>query len=107
MKTIALLQLFLLPLACLLQDVPLTAAQEAKPSAECNPWSANYWGDLRISTQAEADELACFRRIVGSLTLIQTSAKPIVLSKLHGVVGDLRIVFSTAATGEVREPRHV
>jgi hypothetical protein len=107
MKTIALLQLLLLPLACLLHDVPTTAAQESKLSADCNPWSANYWGDVRISTQSQADELSCFRRIVGSVTLIQTLAKPIVLPKLHGVVGDLRIVFSTAATGSAREPRHV
>lgn len=107
MKTIALLQLLLLPLACLLHEVPVTAAQDTKPSAECNPWSANYWGDVRISTQAEADEYACFRRIVGSVTLIETTAKPILLPKLYGVVGDLRIVFSNAAIGSEREPSRV
>jgi hypothetical protein len=107
MKKLALLQLLLLPIAGLLNDVPNLAAQDTKPSALCSPWSANYWGDARITSQAEADEYACFRRIVGSLTLIQSSERPIVMRKLHGVAGDLRIVFS-AATGEreLREPSH-
>jgi hypothetical protein len=106
MKKLALLQLLLLPVAGLLNDVPNLAAQDTKPSAACNPWSANYWGDARITSQAEADEYACFRRIVGSVTLIQSSEKLIVLPKLHGVAGDLRIVFSAVTRErELREPR--
>jgi hypothetical protein len=106
MKTLALLQLLLLPIAGLLHDVPNLAAQDTKPSALCSPWSANYWGDARITSQAEADEYACFRRIVGSLIVVQSSGKPIAMPKLHGVTGDLRIVFSAASELELREPSH-
>ncbi len=90
MKTLA----FTLALVALAVVQPLAAqhAVRPKPSAACNPWSANYWGDVVIRSQADADELACFRRVVGSLTVIETDA-PIVLSKLHGIVGNLRIVF--------------
>lgn len=59
----------------------------------CNPWSANYWGDALITSQAAADEYACFRRIVGSLTVVQSGPKLIVLPKLRGILGDLRVVF--------------
>src|ERR1700741_3238584 len=102
MKTIALPQLLLLPLASLLNDVPRSAAQETrdKPSAACSPWSANYWGDARITTQAEANEYLCFRRVVGSLTLIESGGEPIVMPKLQGVIGDLRIVFASATRAQ-------
>jgi hypothetical protein len=93
MKALALLQLLLLPLAGLLQDALPAAADGGSPSAQCNPWSANYWGDAVITSQAAADEYGCFRRIVGSLTLIQSGPKLIVMPELRGVIRDLRVVF--------------
>jgi len=100
------LALYVLALALVLAYVPNTVAEDLKPSAACNPWSTNYWGDILITTQAEADELACFRRVVGHLTLVQASATPIVVPKLRSVVGDLHVVFaSAAARGQmVRDP---
>jgi hypothetical protein len=89
------LAVYVLALALVLVYVPNTVAEDLKPSAACNPWSANYWGDIRITTQVEADELACFRRVVGRLTLVQASATPIALPKLRGVVGDLHVVFAS------------
>jgi hypothetical protein len=118
MKKLALLQLLLLPLAGFLHDVHGAAALQStpaavggeasaapavkttataaaqKPSAACTPWTPNFWGDVRIASQVDADEYACFRRIVGSVTLVQSKDAPIVLPKLHGVVGDLRIAFT-------------
>lgn len=70
------------------------AADGGSPSAACNPWSANYWGDAVITSQAAADEYACFRRIVGSLTLIQSGPELIVMPELRGVLGNLRVVFA-------------
>jgi len=89
MKALALL----LPLAVLLQDTLPAAADGGSPSAECIPWSANYWGAAVITSQAAADEYGCFLRIVGSLTLIQSGPQLIVMPELRGVIGDLRVVF--------------
>jgi hypothetical protein len=93
MKSLVILQLLLLPAAGLSQSALPAAADGGAPSALCNPWSANYWGDAVITNQAAADEYACFRRIVGSLTLIQSGPELIVMPKLRGVIGDLHIVF--------------
>jgi hypothetical protein len=93
MKTLALLQLLLLPIAGVLHEPRSAAADGGAPSAACNPWSANFWGDAVITSQAAADEYACFRRIVGSLTLIQSGPKLIVMPKLRGILGNLRVVF--------------
>ena len=84
--------LLLLPLLFVIDAAP-AAAESGAPSALCNPWSANYWGDALITSQAAADEYACFRRIVGSVTVVQSGPKPIVLPKLRGILGDLRVVF--------------
>ena len=97
----------LLLLLLLFQDVAVSDAQAAKPSASCNPWSANFRGEVRIASQAEADEYTCFRRIIGSLTVVQSTATPIVMPKLRGVIGDLRIVFATLPDRTERDPAHV
>ena len=118
MKKLALLHMLLLPLAGLLQDVDSARANEhvtaaasgesratASPPAEpitdagCNPWSANYWGDLTIDTPQAADRFACYRRVVGSLTIAAAGSEPIALPNLRAVLGDLRMELSGAAQG--------
>lgn len=94
---------YILSLAFVLGYAPGITAEELKPSAYCNAWSANYWGNARVTSQAEADEFACFRRVVGNLTIVQASAAPLVMPQLRGVVGDLHIVF--ASNHDVRDPR--
>lgn len=94
---------YILSLALVLGYAPMLTAEELKPSAYCNAWSANYWGNARVTSQADADEFACFRRVVGNLTVVQASATPIVMPQLRGVVGNLHIVF--ASEQDVRDPR--
>ena len=102
MKKLALIQLLLLPITGIVYDVTAVAAdggaQSPPPSAACNPWSLNYWGDVTVTTQAEADEYSCFRRIVGSLTVVHSSAAPIRLPKMRAVLGDLKVVFRQPIT---------
>lgn len=99
------LALHIFALALVLAYVPNTVAEDLEPSATCDPWSSNYWGDTRITTQAEADELGGFRRVVGTLTLVQASATPIVVPKLRRVVGDLHVVFASGVREQVvRDP---
>lgn len=106
MKPPTLLLLLLLPML-LVSYVPVTAAQDFKLSADCNPWSSNYWGDVRITSQTEADQLACFSRIMGSVTLVQSDSKPIVLPHLRGIIGDLRIVLAMAPSDADQPPRRM
>ena len=103
MRTLTILQLLLLPLATLIHESSAAFAQTApkpNPSAQCNPWSTSYWGDAVIESQADADEFACFRRIVGKVTLIPSSEAPFVLPTLHGIVGSMRVAFPRTATRE-------
>ena len=89
------LQLGLVAIAGVVHIVdPARADDRPNPSAACNPWSANYWGDVVIRSQAEADEYACFRRVVGAVKLVQSNDAPFVLPQLQGVVGSVEIVLS-------------
>jgi hypothetical protein len=99
MKTLVLFQMLLLPLASLAQDaqptiVQIQAAQDAADLAgrACSPFSVSYRGDVVIHTQAQADKYQCYRRILGSLTIVQPGLGTIRLPKLRAVNGDVHIV---------------
>ena len=52
----------------------------------------DFRGDVVIHSQAQADKYQCYRRILGSLTIVQPRMGTIRLPKLRAVQGDVRIV---------------
>lgn len=99
MKTLVLFQMLLLPLASFAHDaqptiVQVQAAQDAADLAgrACTPFSVSYRGDVVIHSQAQADNYQCYRRILGSLRIVQPSMGTIRLPKLRAVQGDVHIV---------------
>ena len=65
-------------------------------------------GGVTISDQSEADEIACYREIDGTLTVADSSALSISLAHLERVTGDVHLFFSRdPAPGDAPDVREI